>query len=512
MAYREDTGTLAPARRLDDGRLIVEATLTRSGVFVYHDLATGAERREYRPPAEVTSKKSMDSLKMVPVTDDHPPTMINAENADRYAAGQVGENVRIDGIHLVAPLAINRAVLVKKMDRGKREVSCGYDCDLEMTAGISPDGEKYDAVQTNIMYNHVAIVDAGRAGSARARMDGAHVDSAYQVIPHRVTTYPCDPDGVCAWVASSDMTADELLAKVNAALANVDGITVSVAERQDAKTSERKYYVGSRSDSGTVRIERCYSIAVRVSSRSMTPDQLNALLSEALSASPDLHIRTDSTKENVMDLTQALAALAAAQEKLGAANAEIASQKGRADAADQKAKDVERQLVEAQAATATERQRADQAIKDKDAADKARTDAAADFTKKVGERVQLEAAAIGALGRNDKAEVLGPDGKTVIDISKMDERALRCAVVEKLDGYKVPAERSDDAVALAFELATARASKAGNAHASVREVLITGNRADTTPANAEDAARAKMRASTNNAWKTDSSDAVKAKQ
>lgn len=510
MAYREDIGSLAPARRLDDGRLIVDATLTRSGVFVYFDVATGGERREYRPPAEVQSKKSMDSLKMVPVTDDHPPTMINAENADKYAAGQVGENVRVDGIHLLAPLAINRAVLVKKMDRGKREVSCGYDCDLEMTAGVSPEGERYDAIQTNIVYNHVAIVDAGRAGSARVRMDGAHADSAYQVIPHRVTTYPCDPDGVCAWVASSDMTADELLSKVNAALANVNGISVTVAERHDAGENERKYYVGARSDSGTVRIQGCYSIAVRVSSRSMTPDQLNALLSEALSASPDLHIRTDSTKEKVMDLTQALAALAAAQEKLGAANAEIASQKGRADAADQKAKDIELKLVAADAATATERGRADQAVKDKDAADKARTDAAADFAKKVSERVQLEAAAIGALGRNDKAEVLGPDGKTVIDISKMDERALRVAVVEKLDGYKVPAERSDDAVALAFELATARAGKAGQAHATVREVLITGNRADATPAGNEDKARADMKARSNNAWKTDSTDAVKA--
>ena len=48
-----------------------------------------------------------------------------------------------------------------------REISCGYDCELEMKPGTSPEGEKYDAIQRNIVINHIGLGPAGwgRAGS-----------------------------------------------------------------------------------------------------------------------------------------------------------------------------------------------------------------------------------------------------------------------------------------------------------------------------------------------------------
>lgn len=57
-------------------------------------------------------------------------------------------------------------------NEGLREVSCGYTCDLEFTPGRTDDGEEFDAIQRNIQYNHLAIVDRGRAGpDVRLRMD-----------------------------------------------------------------------------------------------------------------------------------------------------------------------------------------------------------------------------------------------------------------------------------------------------------------------------------------------------
>jgi uncharacterized protein len=173
VAFRTDrSGELRPPRRLPDGRLRVDALLTRTGVFTYRN-ADGSTRREYRPPEEVFDAESLASFEAVPVTDEHPPMMLNAQNSRQYTRGATGENIRRDedGRHMAGSLVVFDADLIAKMDRGKVQVSNGYICDLDMTPGTSPDGEKYDVVQRKIRGNHVAIVDSGRAGSARVRMD-----------------------------------------------------------------------------------------------------------------------------------------------------------------------------------------------------------------------------------------------------------------------------------------------------------------------------------------------------
>src|SRR5882672_209067 len=105
MAYREDIGTLRPSRKLSDGRLIADGHLTRSGVFVYLE-AGGKQRREYRPPDEVFHNDSLQSFALAPVTDDHPPVMLTADNAKQYAIGMVGESVRKDGDHVAATIVV----------------------------------------------------------------------------------------------------------------------------------------------------------------------------------------------------------------------------------------------------------------------------------------------------------------------------------------------------------------------------------------------------------------------
>ena len=55
----------------------------------------------------------------------------------------------------------------------------GYDVELEFSSGVWEDGEKYDAIQKNIVNNHLAIVERGRAGKeVRIRLDG---ESAIQI-------------------------------------------------------------------------------------------------------------------------------------------------------------------------------------------------------------------------------------------------------------------------------------------------------------------------------------------
>jgi hypothetical protein len=173
---RVDIGVLGKPQRRADGTMIVQARFARTGVQVYRNM-DGSERREYRPDTAVFDRASLDSFKLVPVTNDHPPDMLTADNIRQYSVGTVGQDVHRDGKWMVGSIVIHDAATIRDMENGKTEVSNGYEADLDMTPGISPDGERYDCVQTNILGNHLAIVHNARAGKdAAVRMDAAFND------------------------------------------------------------------------------------------------------------------------------------------------------------------------------------------------------------------------------------------------------------------------------------------------------------------------------------------------
>lgn len=138
----------------------------RVGVLEYYR-PDGSVRREFRPSDEAFSDESLDSLKGKPVTVGH-PGVVNAENVkDVQPIGTVLTSGRQDGDYIRADMVIYN------LDTVGRELSCGYALDLDETPGEWL-GQKYDAVQRNIRYNHVAVVPKGRAGpSARLNMDGS---------------------------------------------------------------------------------------------------------------------------------------------------------------------------------------------------------------------------------------------------------------------------------------------------------------------------------------------------
>lgn len=175
QALRYDVGTLAKASKTPQGFLRADATITRTGVFSYR-LPDGKVRKELRLPEEVFKQDALDSFAGMPVTDEHPPKMLTAENAGDYARGHLGDDVKRAGDHVVTKMLVTDAGLIAKMEAGeKRQLSCGYACELDETPG-EYGGEKYDAVQRDIRGNHVAVVKVGRAGpSARVHMDAAEM-------------------------------------------------------------------------------------------------------------------------------------------------------------------------------------------------------------------------------------------------------------------------------------------------------------------------------------------------
>ena len=159
-------------KRCDDGSLQGTATVARSGILTYFE--NGKIIKEFVPPDELAKQDSLSTLKMRPITNDHPSTReVTPANVKEFQCGMTGETVTCDGQTLDTTLTINESKAIAAVDGGKRELSAGYRCDIEMTAGTY-NGERYDRIQRNRHYNHVAICDLGRAGSVAS----LHLDSA----------------------------------------------------------------------------------------------------------------------------------------------------------------------------------------------------------------------------------------------------------------------------------------------------------------------------------------------
>lgn len=171
MPQRYDRGTFKPGHRTPEGYLYADALATRTGVFEYRR-ADGTVQRELRPHDEVFDAESLASLGRKPVTLQHPPEPVGPGNISQYGAGAVGERiVEAEGGFVQVSLAIHRQDAIAAIDGGLRELSCGYTCELDPTPG-EWQGRRYDAVQRRIRYNHLAIVDTGRAGpEVRLRLD-----------------------------------------------------------------------------------------------------------------------------------------------------------------------------------------------------------------------------------------------------------------------------------------------------------------------------------------------------
>ena len=161
----------------DEGYIKANAIVTRTGVFFYKN-PDGTVRNELRHPDEVFKVDSLDSMKMIPVTNGHPQErLVSAENAKRLAIGYTGETVTQDGEFVLSNLMITDLASVKDvMERNRRELSLGYTVDLIPEEG-SYNGQPYNFRQTNIKYNHLSIVDNARAGSeARIALDSADAE------------------------------------------------------------------------------------------------------------------------------------------------------------------------------------------------------------------------------------------------------------------------------------------------------------------------------------------------
>ena len=141
------------AQKTDEGFIRDKPVIGRTGVLVYRN-ADGSERREYRPPEEAFDKDSLASLKGKPITIGHQGMVTSQNAANIRPIGTVLSAGQADGDTITAD------VVLYSLPTSARELSCGYNLDLDET----PAGEPYDAVQRHIRYNHVAGIIPAHAG------------------------------------------------------------------------------------------------------------------------------------------------------------------------------------------------------------------------------------------------------------------------------------------------------------------------------------------------------------
>lgn len=158
----------AGARITRDGYLVATPRVARTGIQQYAGYEVGKKDMKvvnvYRPEAEVFNKDAMAGLAFRPITDDHPSEPVTADNWKDLAVGTAGGDIARDGEFVRLPMSIMDAEVIQKVRDGKAQLSVGYTCDLKWEPGVTEDGQKYDAIQTNIRANHIAIVDFARGG------------------------------------------------------------------------------------------------------------------------------------------------------------------------------------------------------------------------------------------------------------------------------------------------------------------------------------------------------------
>ena len=156
------------AIKTDEGFVRDAPIIGRTGILEYRNV-DGSIRREYRPPEEAFKADSLASIRGKPITMGHHGLVTNATYGQSKPIGTVLSDGRQDGNNIRAD------VVIYSLETDDRELSCGYQTELDETPGVTSTGEHYDAIQRNIVYNHLAIVPRGRAGNARLNMDGEQI-------------------------------------------------------------------------------------------------------------------------------------------------------------------------------------------------------------------------------------------------------------------------------------------------------------------------------------------------
>lgn len=179
----ESTRILTP-----EGYLKATAAITTVGVQQYPASDFGGNTDEpvgvFRPPETVFHPETIESIKMMPITINHPEEGVDSGNHGRLAIGSVGETVEpLDNLRLGAHIIINEKQVVQDIQERKvEELSLGYDSQVISEEGIYNGEPYFYRFDGSMIINHLAIVEEGRCGDTVKILDGGNLMNKKQAV------------------------------------------------------------------------------------------------------------------------------------------------------------------------------------------------------------------------------------------------------------------------------------------------------------------------------------------
>jgi hypothetical protein len=181
-------------RMTPEGYLVCEGVrIARTGNQRYHESEFKGQLRGdisgeiivNRPDEEVFRKETLESFQGKPITIEHPGEFVGPDSWNRHAVGTVQNPRRGNGTDrdcIIADLLITESGAIRYVNANLPELSAGYNADYDQ------DKPGY-ASQRNIVGNHVALVEKGRAGSRVAINDSLTSDAVRrrQIVRGRYT-------------------------------------------------------------------------------------------------------------------------------------------------------------------------------------------------------------------------------------------------------------------------------------------------------------------------------------
>ena len=192
MIRFNDAAEIGGTKKTQEGYLIATSRVARTGVQTYlaselGDVADGFEPdavvRVYRAEDQVFHKDTLASITRVPVTLDHPPELVDADNWATYSVGDVGDAFARDGEWIVVNPMIKDAAARTAAETTHKEISMGYTANIVKAR----DGVDADFEMVDIRMNHLALVPKGRAGSHARIGDAQWGASPVKVEDKRMT-------------------------------------------------------------------------------------------------------------------------------------------------------------------------------------------------------------------------------------------------------------------------------------------------------------------------------------
>jgi len=167
-AYSRPVTFYDKPERTPEGFLIVPVIIAQKGVLDYPEFKTKELLGD-----DIFSDDYLASCDGCPFVVDHPtdengqPIDVNGDNFKQLLDG-ILYNPQVDKANgrVLGLVKIFNPAVCDAVERGDlRELSQGYNCKVIEQNGIY-DGEKYTRVQSDVVMNHIALVEQGRAGDA----------------------------------------------------------------------------------------------------------------------------------------------------------------------------------------------------------------------------------------------------------------------------------------------------------------------------------------------------------